>query len=553
VAFVASQLVHTGASRAAEPEPKAAEAHTTSPAAQSAPASGHVLAVQASDLILDLSEAQSITAGSSVELWRPIRLRHPVTGRSIADRFRIGTLSITQVRPHLSLAVPSGPLERTPEPGDVVIVPAEPAAAPPPGADPILLPAPARAASATAAAQDADAVTLSQLMDRLEGSSPQKRLAAYAAFVERHPRHRYGPALLDQAKQLRALLEISTVEAEAPALARHEPPELALVHKELSLSVQLASPARAVVVHYKPAASATFETKPAVSAGLDFFALALPAAAVADGGLQYFMEAVDASGKPRALVGTAEAPITVPTRRSWDMRAPPRPGATARIVADYADYNRLRNNDRDFRVEADFGLRLNDLGLRAVRSGFGVYRGVGGTLADLDELGKSAREIGLTYGYLEGEYALSTSFSLIGRALLGLYSDGVSGGLLALARVGSDRATNVQLGGELLGNVGVRGITELSIAPLSRVPIVLRSEVGNQPAGVVPSGEVHPADDGAALESTSVGQSDIGVRGIVQVGYRIWPELVICARASYQGRNIRHSGPGFGGAILYSW
>jgi hypothetical protein len=83
---------------------------------------------------------------------------------------------------------------------------------------------------------------------------------------------------------------------------------------------------------------------------------------------------------------------------------------------------------------------------------------------------------------------------------------------------------------------------------------VLRSEVGNQPAGATPDlSEVRPFEAGAPVENTSIDQSDVGVRGIVQVGYRILPELVLSARASYQGRNIKHSGPGFGGAILYSW
>jgi hypothetical protein len=271
-------------------------------------------------------------------------------------------------------------------------------------------------------------------------------------------------------------------------------------------------------------------------------------------GLAYFMEVVDSSGHARALVGTSEEPLLVPTRTDWDYTPPRRPTATAQVVAEYADYNRLKANDRDYRVEADFGLRLRDTGLRALRSGFGVYRGVGGTLVDLDELGKSPRKVGLTYGYLEAEYAFRENISLIARTVLGLDANGVSGGLQGHLRIGSDEATNVTIGGEILGTVGVRGITQLTIAPLSRFPIVLRSEVGNQPAGVVPpDSEVRPVDPNAGIEDTSTGQSDVGVRGIAQLGYRILPDLVLNVRVSYQGRNINHSGPGFGGGVLYSW
>ncbi|MEY4546687.1 MAG: hypothetical protein RL685_2882 [Pseudomonadota bacterium] len=524
---------------------------------------GHVLAVQTSGLILDLSESNGLVVGRRVELWRPIRLRHPVTGRTIEDRFRIGVLTLTQVRPHLSLAISEGTLERPPQPGDVVIAEPEgvPAAAavaasavtPLPELAP-LVPVPSPRLAGTGAQRDADDAALSQLFDALRGSSPRQRIAAYAAFGKAHPGHRHTATLLEQARQLRELVESSAVEPSASALARHEPPELALVGQELSLAVQLRSSRPGLLLHYKPTASTTYQTLSASSAGSNFYVVSVPRAAVGDGGLSYFMETVDSAGKTQPLLGTADAPIPVMTRRRWDMAAPRRPAATAQLSADYADFNRLRNNDRDFRLEADFGLRLNDLGLRALRSGFGWYRGVGGSLIDLDELGKSARQVGLTYGYLEAEYALRESFSLIGRTLLGLNAEGVRSGLQAHVRIGSDRATNVTLGGELLGSVGVRGITELTIAPLSRFPIVLRSEVGNQPAGVTPdTGHVRPEQLGATLEGTSTGESDVGVRGIVQVGYRVLPELVLSARASYQGRNINHSGPGFGGAVLYSW
>jgi hypothetical protein len=360
--------------------------------------------------------------------------------------------------------------------------------------------------------------------------------------------------LLEQASQLRELSGGGKAPPRASVLTRHEPPALALVGQPLSLAVQLGVPRAGVLLHYKQAASSVFQTVRASSAGGTFFVMSVPGDAVRDDGLSYFMETVDGAGQARTLVGTSKAPITVATRRNWDIAAPRRPAATAQLSADYADFNRLRNNDRDYRLEADFGLRLNDLGLRALRSGFGVYRGVGGTLVDLDELGKSARQVGLTYGYLEAEYAFLQSFSLIGRSLLGLNAEGVRSGLQAHLRIGSDRATNVTLGGELLGSIGVRGITQLTIAPLSRLPIVLRSEVGNQPAGVVADAEhVRPEQVGTPVEGTSTGESDVGVRGIVQVGYRVLPELVLSVRASYQGRNINHSGPGFGGAVQYSW
>ena len=40
---------------------------------------------------------------------------------------------------------------------------------------------------------------------------------------------------------------------------------------------------------------------------------------------------------------------------------------------------------------------------------------------------------------------------------------------------------------------------------------------------------------------------------MVQVGYRLVPELTVAARASYEGRTIQHAGPGAGAGVTYSW
>ncbi len=189
-------------------------------------------------------------------------------------------------------------------------------------------------------------------------------------------------------------------------------------------------------------------------------------------------------------------------------------------------------------------MRFGDIGVRALRSGFGVYRGVGGSIRELDELGIAPRSVGLTYGHLEGEFGVSPSVSLIARAVLGLRDAGTAGGAQINLRVGSDLSTNLTIGGEVLGGVGLRGITQLEIAPRGQFPIVIRSEVTNQPAG---------AGTNASTGRESQAAGDVGVRGILQLGYRILPPLVVSVRGSYQGRTILHAGPGFGGALEYRW
>jgi len=168
---------------------------------------------------------------------------------------------------------------------------------------------------------------------------------------------------------------------------------------------------------------------------------------------------------------------------------------------------------------------------------------------ELDSLGRKARRVGLTYGYLEGEFAPSKIVGLIGRVAFGLTDDGVNGGGQFFLRLGNDRLTNLLLGGEVLGGIGTRGIAELQWNTLPRVPIVLRTEVTNQPAGV--SSRRSSAPDPSSTVAMDPG--DIGARAMVQVGYRLVPELTVALRASYEGRTIQHAGPGAGAGVTYSW
>ena len=260
--------------------------------------------------------------------------------------------------------------------------------------------------------------------------------------------------------------------------------------------------------------------------------------------LEYFIEGTAAGGKATAIEGTPDFP------RELEVFEPPRPYAPRKlpshveIATDYADYNRLRGNDHTWQTEGWFGVRYGDTGIRALRTGFGVFRGVGGSVDDLDKNNLAPRSVGLTYGWLEMEVGVVHLFSFGGRVAVGLLDSGVSGGGQVMVRVGNDLGTNLLLAGEVLGGLGLRGIAQLELNTFPRVPIVLRTEVTNQPAGVAPD---------AVTPSGATGAGDIGGRGIVQVGYRFTPDFLVAVRGSFQGRTIQHAGPGFGGAVGYSW
>lgn len=517
--------------------------------AQSAPAAAHgtaapappdatVVAIDTGDLVVDIGSAKGMHEGDVLELWRPVRLRHPVTGQVLVDRFRIGSVRLTQVRGALSLSVIEGALSRPPATGDVVVLPDRGVEAPQAKVSPVpavnATPNASAGANANAnadanakpAAVDGEAQALSELMTALTGSVPSQRVVAYETFVRSHPRSRFARVLREEIDALRAPTPPErTYRWSAPKLDRVRAGE------PQSFAVELDPAFVGAVVHVRHKGAAGYRSLPMQNVGPRYWAATLPGDAMTDGGMEYFVEGVPSDQPAVAVIGTAAEPRDVVVEKLPGSPRPPGTLAQVTLQSEYASFNAKHANDYVWQTEGSVGWRLHDHGIRAIRSGFGVLRGEGGSLQELDVLGKAPEKVGLTYGYVEAEIALSTTYALIARPILGLRERGITGGAQAFVRVGNDLRTNLSIGGEVLGSVGQRGIVQLDWRTIKRVPIVLRTEVTNQPAD----------------------SSDVGARAIAQVGYQLTNELVVAVRGSYQGRTINHAGPGAGLAVSYQW
>jgi hypothetical protein len=489
--------------------------------------------------VIDLGRDKGAHEGQTIELWRPMRVRHPLSGQMLADRFKIGTLRLTQVQSTLSLAKLDGESLRPPATGDVVVVPeglrpqAPPnptnKATPAPKIDSAPAPSPSPSSPAPpprTVPADPDARALSDLFVALEGSDPASRARAYESFVEKHPKSRFAKVLREEVVALRSK------KAEPTGL---EPSFAPIDHLRPGtpqrFAVELDERFVGALVHVRRTGQTAYRSIAMDSLGARYWAATLPGDAITEPGAEYFVEGVTAKGPAVMLIGTADAP------KRAEVEPHPvsgkQPGTLAQVNAwsEYASFNVKKQNDYLFQTEGNFGWRRRDDGIRAIRSGFGVLRGEGASLQDL-EANKAARSVGLTYGYVEVEIGFSPTYGLIGRPIVGLRENGVSGGAQGFFRIGNDLKTNILIGGEVLGSIGLRGVVQLDWRTIKRVPIMLRSEVTNQPAG---SG------------------GDVGARAIAQVGYEIARDLIVSARASYQGRTINHAGPGAGLGVGYQW
>jgi hypothetical protein len=332
---------------------------------------------------------------------------------------------------------------------------------------------------------------------------------------------------------------------EPPRVERFLPPEEAFSGAPLDIAADIPGDLNGAILHSRHAGEVGYQATPMRQSGADFWVATVDGSRVRAQGLDYFVEIVRVDGVAVPAIGDPDRPLHVVVRDAPKPAPPLSHRSTASAYTDYADYNRLRDNDRAWQTEGFLGMRFNEVGLRALRTGFGIYRGVGGSVGDLDVAGLAPRSVGLTYGYLEGEAGISPTLSIIARGALGLRDEGVSGGGQLHLRIGSDLDTNLLFGGEVLGGVGLRGMAELQFLPQGRYPIMTRVEVTNQPGGEL--GHI------TAAPGESPNRSEVAARLIFQPGYRILPPLVVFLRLSAQGRTINHFGPGIGGGATFEW
>jgi hypothetical protein len=525
------------------------------------PNEGTLIKQDQNDWLVDLGKNQGAKPGVHLELWRTIKVKHPVTGKLLTDRFFLGNVELIQVRNTLSLVRPLGTMSRQPSVGDVVLMPVAKTTVP---TDPSTQhkedtkkgPSTLSPPPSSAPATSEEVSELNHLLTALKGASLEDRISKYQDYVDNHPQSQYRTVLLEEIAIFKSLL--GDVKApSSPRIWRIRSPIQAEPNRALRIGVEVSDETRGVVIHLRSQDEAAYTTFTMTSNGPGYFGVTIPGSRVHGSKLEYFIEGTGPYGKAHLLKGTASNPLELEIHNIQLGKPPSQTLSQVSLWSDFASYNSKKLNDFVWQTEGTLGTRFNDVGIRALRSGFGVFRGKGGTLQELDVLNRNPRSVGLTYGYLELELAFAHQYSIIGRGIVGLQDDGLNGGAQLFFRIGNDQETNLSIGGEILGGIGVRGITQLEWNTLPRFPIIFRTEVTNQPAGFTANTTPPPpSTPGSIVNNESQeasGKGEIGVRAIVQAGYKFTPNLVVSVRGSFQGRTINHSGPGGGLALNYQW
>ena len=166
--------------------------------------------------------------------------------------------------------------------------------------------------------------------------------------------------------------------------------------------------------------------------------------------------------------------------------------------------------------------------------GYGDYRGRGGEI-EISSENEGHRivtphEVGFRYGYLGTEIRLNPLYGLKLKGIMGLQTAGIYNGLDF---------------GMVFGKVDDSQLTA-SFSTLADLGSKLRLDfqwIATESLTLL----------GAAVVTSQPAQTDLGVRLISQVEYKILEFLSLSGNLSYNIRYIDHAGFGAGGGLVYHW
>lgn len=537
-----------------------------------------IVQVDRDDVVIDVGAAQLTPATQQLTVYRPLEVRHPITGKKLRDRFAIGTVRIVQPGEKLSIARASSPPTHPFQVGDVVEAAAASRVAPAPAPPPITPPAattppPAVAALPASAPPPVASATLTPAEQQIIATDrvlvlhwratlnqpPTERIRIYKAYLESHPDSAYRAALLSEIQYLRdvdsALRTRTSVNnataayaRTAPAEAKDEAPELIemapLTGAEAGRPLELAalvraSRVRAVLLHVRALDAHGYRSQPMLLDARGHARARVAPQAVHAPGIAYFVELVGEDGRTYPAIGTATEPRIAVVR--GPAPEPPHHERTVRVKAssEIASFDGTSGRDYFFINEGDFLYRLRRGALYGIRIGYGTLHGEGGTVEQLDELKLDPQPAGFSYGFFEAELELHRLFGVAGRGTIGLgrpddptsQRSGVTGGFQLRARIGEADGTHLNLAGEIMPEIGQRAYLGLAWEAIERLPMATEIVVTDQP----------------------VNSDELAVRLIYEVGYRFSDQVSVALRPSYQLRTIRHAGPGIGMAATFDW
>ncbi|MDX2091044.1 MAG: hypothetical protein SFX73_24505 [Kofleriaceae bacterium] len=501
---------------------------------------GTVVKIEEQEIYVSAGALKGIVDGAALRVKRPIQLRHPVTRAMVDDWIPIGAVTVTQVGGALSRAVVGGLVGQI-KVGDIVEILVDRADAPP--AVPVPEPTPQGPS-----APPPDPVTSEVLMvfASQTGKPVEARIAGWEEYLSSRPTSRYAEGIrtdLDVLRGLRDQLRATSAPtgSESVTSVRHIPRTRAASREEIPLVFVLDDP-RAVAsgfLHYRARGARTYRRVLLQREHEVYLRGSIPADAVAQPGIDYFLEVSSPAGAAGLAVGSPTEPIAVEVAKPTVAdELGPRPGqSSVKLAFDYLDFATFDtragdHTDRMVTANVDFTYRLASV-VRSIGVGYGVFVGRGGSANQVWDLANPIPTSGFHYGYADLELGGTqggVELSFGGKLIAGVGKDGFGMGGEGRMRIGRREGTNLAFAARTIDQVGTLSDIRFGANPASHLLL-----------GISVGATTQPTED------------DVGVKLGTELEWIGFSNVSIILRASWQGRNASHGGVGGGGGLGVYW
>jgi hypothetical protein len=315
----------------------------------------------------------------------------------------------------------------------------------------------------------------------------------------------------------------------APAQARVDQP------LQLDFAIDPVSGLQAATVVWRPLPGGPWQRAPIRLSSTGVWRATLPAEAMTDPGIAYYVTAVDRDGKESAQFGTPEQPHAVLVRGD---AAAVEELAALRELRGMRSELRLSGETVDYRLfgatagtAQDTGPRYSDFqvayrywllhGVEYIKAGVGRLRG---QAQDTGSALPLRIGVGFDRGWTEVGMRASEMVGLAGRLVLGGDETTFRVGVAGILRIGKPQRTRVVFEAGATSGVGYHVQAGFHLETVPRWPIALEIILTNEPN----SG------------------NDSGERARLRVGHEVTPGLLVGLIASYQALSGDDHGLGAG-------
>ncbi|MGK0362290.1 MAG: hypothetical protein ACI9U2_004611 [Bradymonadia bacterium] len=510
--------------------------------ARAAPVEGVVMQVfESKELFVNVGTGQGLAPGTVLNVFRRVVLTHPITQKTIEDRFLIGKVKVAEAGALLSIVRDFTGLKRPPVAGDYVVVGRLPRSTP---AVAVAADCPTPEVIVTGPFAPAELPEVADLNAALRdglGESPEARIRLLTEYRAAYPRSRFRAPVIAAISMLEAQIDgAHAADNAAPGglIARFDPVRKVEAQRTLVLATAIVdvAPLAEVRLLARRKGDPRWMTVKMAPVGVHHYSAPFPPRLLAEPGqLQYAIEAVRADGAVRAITGTLMQPRALTVEAIPAGEEPP--GAShAEFMVRYVDFNASgEGEDRYVQSEARFRYGVRYKMLHSVEVGVGLINGDGGTVLDLAEgLPSDPTSMGYAYAAMEFEFVplLGLGVRIIRgnrRSEEGNASSSKSGAQAHL-RVGDDEATYLIAGLSVVESLGSRYFAEFHAHISDTVPFT------------------------AAIEATNLPVSaDYGARGTGTVGWQATDWLTLRGELGLNARTIKHYGYTVGGGLAFDW